>query len=61
MSDLVRLTVQNPAKALGFEAGVIEVGKRVDLILLNPNISSLIKNEQSLYNNQVLSGEVKNF
>ena len=61
MSDLIKLTVQNPARALGFEAGTIEVGKKVDLILFDPKVKKVVQNEQSLYNAQELSGEVRSF
>jgi dihydroorotase len=61
MSDLIKLAVRNPAKALGFEAGVIEVGKKLDFVLFDPRIKSVVENEQSLYNGHELSGEVRSF
>ncbi len=61
MSDLIKLTVQSPAKALGFEAGLIEVGKKADVLLFNAKIKRMVQNKQSLYNNEELSGEVKSF
>ena len=60
MSDLVKLSVRNPAKTLGFEAGVIEVGKKVDLILFDTSMKSIVKNKQSLYDQEELDGKVKN-
>jgi len=35
MHDLVKLTVENPAKSIGKKAGVIEVGERADFILFD--------------------------
>ncbi|MCD6433919.1 MAG: amidohydrolase family protein [Sulfurimonas sp.] len=58
MSSLIKLTVQNPAKSLGYKAGTIEVGQKADILLFNPDVKRVVDNEQSLYNGQELSGEV---
>ena len=58
MNELIKLTVTNPAKTLGFEAGKIEVGQKADLILFNPHAKRVIDNKQSLYDKEELSGEV---
>jgi dihydroorotase len=59
MNELIKLTVTNPAKTLGFEAGKIEVGQKADLILFDPHVNRVIENKQSLYDKEELSGEVK--
>ncbi len=58
MSELVRLSVKNPAKILGFDAGVIEVGAKADIVLFNPNETVLIENKHSLYHNEAIYGKV---
>lgn len=58
MSDLVRLTSQNPARTICQEAGEIKVGSPVNAFLFNPDCTKVVDNEQSLYNSQELSGEV---
>jgi len=58
MSDLIRLTVANPAKVLGFEAGEIAVGKKVDLLLFDSSVEKIVQNIQSLYDNESLVGKV---
>ena len=58
MSDLVRLTVMNPAKSIGKERGVIEVGKPLSAVLFDTNEKLNINNKQSLYNGETLSGKV---
>ena len=58
MSKLIELTVKNPAKSIGIEKGLIEVGQKADLILFNPTIKQTINNAQSLYNGEELFGEV---
>ena len=59
MNELIKLTVTNPAKTLGFEAGKIEMGQKADLILFNPHAKRVIDNKQSLYNGEKLFGEIK--
>jgi len=58
MSELVKLTVENPAKSIGVESGKIQVGEKIDAILFNPKNRITINNFQSLYNNEVLNGKV---
>jgi len=62
MSDLVRLTVANPAKSINREYGTIEVGKALNAVLFDINEKLSINNKQSLYNGETLSGKIiKNF
>ncbi len=58
MQELVKLTVENPAKILGFDAGVLEIGKRADVILFDTNYRFTIENQQSLFYKQELFGRV---
>jgi len=59
MGELVKLTVRNPAKQIAKEAGIIEVGQRADFILFDTAKSYEVKNQQSLYDGEILQGEVK--
>jgi len=59
MSELIKLTVQNPAKQIAKEAGIIEVGQRADFVLFDTAKSYDVKNQQSLYDGESLQGEVK--
>jgi len=59
MNELVKLTVQNPAKQIGLEAGVIKVGTKADFILFDTSKSYKVSNQNSLYNGESLEGEVK--
>jgi dihydroorotase len=58
MSDLIKLTVANPARAIGKKAGLIEVGQKANAVLFNPNSTKIVANAQSLYDGEELSGEV---
>ena len=58
MSELLRLTVQNPAKVLGFEAGEIAVGTKADCILFDSSVEKIVENKQSLYDTENLVGRV---
>jgi dihydroorotase len=58
MSELLKLTVQNPAKVLGFEAGEIAVGKKIDLLIFDKELENIIQNKQLLYDNESLMGKV---
>ncbi len=58
MSELIKLTVQNPAKSINIEAGVIEVGQNANLVLFDLHVSGKIANEQSLYNGEEIFGAV---
>jgi len=59
MPELVRLTSQNPAKAIAKESGVIEVGSRADFVLFDAEAQRVVKNGGSLYSGERLSGEVR--
>jgi len=59
MSELLKLTVENPVKNIALEAGKIEVGQRVDdLVLFDVTQSYRVKNQQSLYNTEELYGSI---
>jgi len=58
MSSLIELTVKNPARAIGKEAGEIKVGDKVNAVLFNPHATNLVKNAQSLYDGEELNGEI---
>jgi len=58
MSSLIELTVKNPARSLGLKAGEIKVGDKVNAVLFNPHAKKIVKNAQSLYDGEELSGEV---
>jgi dihydroorotase len=59
MRELVKLTVRNPAKSLGYEAGEIKVGAKANFILFDINAQQQVNNEQSLYNGTMLDGVVR--
>lgn len=62
MSTLIKMTVQNPAKAISHEAGSIKVGTLAKAILFDINEKFTITNKQSLYNGEEITGKViKNF
>ncbi len=58
MGELVKLTVQNPAKHIGIETGSIEVGSKANFVLFDKNESYTIKNAQSLYDGEKIFGNV---
>ncbi len=58
MGELLKLTVRNPASSIGLDAGVIEVGQRVDAQLFDPNAALKVSNTLSLYNGEILSGAI---
>ena len=58
LSKLIQLTVTNPAKNIGLDKGLIEVGQKAELILFNPKATQTVNNAQSLYNTEELYGEV---
>ncbi len=58
MSELLKLTVKNPAASIGIAAGEIKVGEKVNAVLFNPRSIKSVKNAQSLYNGEELSGEI---
>jgi dihydroorotase len=59
MSELIKLTVTNPAKHIALHAGKIAVGERADLVLFDVTKTYEVNNQQSLYDGEVLSGEVR--
>ena len=58
MQKLIELCVQNPAKALGFEAGEFQVGTKVDAVLLDITQNEEIENTQSLFHGEQLDAKV---
>ncbi|MDQ7061703.1 MAG: dihydroorotase [Sulfurimonas sp.] len=58
MTELIKLTVKNPAASINKEAGEIKVGQKANAVLFNPKSVSTICNSQSLYNGEELFGEV---
>jgi len=58
MSKLIELACKNPAKTIGIDAGVIEVGVKAEVLLLNTKETITLKDSGSLYNNQELSGTI---
>ena len=59
MKDLIRLCVENPAKAIGKQRGVIEVGTK-NFVLFDADESLHVSNSQSLYDGEQLFGVIKN-
>ncbi|PHQ88383.1 MAG: dihydroorotase [Sulfurimonas sp.] len=59
MSELLKLTVKNPAKSILKQAGEIKVGMRANVVLFDTNTSAIIANIQSLYNKEEVFGEVR--
>ena len=58
ISDLIKLTVKNPANSIKQDSGTIKVGDKVNAMLFNPESISKISNKQSLYNNEELIGKI---
>ncbi|MBU0631640.1 dihydroorotase [bacterium] len=58
MQEFIRLSVVNPAKAIGETRGGIEVGTK-DFVVFNTDESLHVKNPQSLYNGEELFGVIK--
>lgn len=58
MSQLIKLTVRNPARSIGQDVGTIEVGQKVNGQLFNPNLKERVNNKQSLYDGKDLNGKV---
>jgi len=62
MSELVKLTVQNPAKSINKQAGIIEVGQNANLVLFDLHVSEKIANAQSLYDGgEIFGAVIQNF
>jgi len=58
LSELVRLSVLNPAKAIGLDKGIIEVGKEFDCVLFDISKQIKVENKQSLFDGEYLDGAV---
>ena len=58
MSELIKLTVRNPANSIGQDAGIIEVGQKVNAVLFDVNLNTSVNYEHSLYKDEELSGGV---
>jgi dihydroorotase len=58
MQELIRIAVKNPAKSIGLDLGEIKENQKADLILFNPNSKRVVKNKQSLYDEEELNGEI---
>ena len=58
MSELVRLTSQNPARSINQSAGVIEVSQKAKFILFDTSKETKVQNVNSLYNGQNLNGRI---
>lgn len=54
---LIDLCITNPAKAIGKDAGRIEVGA-TDLVLFDPSPTMQLDDRQSLYHGEMISGKV---
>ena len=61
MTELIKLTVQNPAKHISKEAGVITVGNRSDFILFDTKESYKVRNQNSLYDGEDLFGVISTY
>jgi len=59
MTDLIRLCVKNPAKAIGKQRGTVVVGTK-DFVLFDTQKSYHVSNNQSLYNGEELFGVIQN-
>jgi len=55
---LIKLTVQNSAKAIDKHAGVIEVGEKAHCVLFDPTHTQKVSNVDSLYQGEILFGKV---
>jgi dihydroorotase len=58
MSELITMSVKNPAKNIGLKAGELEAGKPLNAILFNADLLTEVQNEQSLFNGEKLYGKV---
>ncbi len=58
MHTLTKLTVKNSANSIREDYTKIEVGKKVNAMLFDSSIKSIVKNKQSLYDGETLYGKV---
>lgn len=58
MSKLVEVASNAPARQIGIEAGEINVGSSVDMILFDPSQTTQVTHHHSLYKNETLQGKV---
>jgi len=62
MKKLIELTVINPAKLIGYDVTSLSVGDKVDdFLIFDTHASFLVKDDNSLYNNETLFGTIKQF
>lgn len=59
MSDLIRVCVKNPSDAIKDEKYSIKVGQRANAMLFDPNSAVVMNEKLSLYDNELLYGEIK--
>ncbi len=58
MAKLVNVASSAPARQIGIEAGEINVGSSVDMILFDPSQTTQVTHHHSLYKNETLQGKV---
>ena len=58
MSELLKLTVRNPASSIGQTYGTIETDTQVNALLFDPSMATDVANILSLYNGESLDGKV---
>jgi len=58
MQRLIKLTVQNPAKSINMNCGLIEVGVKADLVIFDVEGFSRVENITSLYDGERLNGNI---
>ena len=58
MSELLKLTVKNPAESIAKDAGVIAAGADAELVLFDPEASFTLNNSLSLYDGETLYGAI---
>jgi dihydroorotase len=59
MAELIKMSVQNPAAAIGCEKGIIAEGVDANLVLFNPKSTTKVDTVGSLYALEELSGKVE--
>ncbi len=58
MENFIKLTIKNPAKILDIEPNSIEIGKKANLIIFDPNYETICQNKQSLYFHDKIKGRI---